>query len=146
MTKTGACAIYDIRPIRNLNSNLAKSRLPIMHRSVVKSFGNFSQSTAVPCSVQNSQTIWQLEWMIWANEISRDLSLKCVSNGYPILHRPQNIDQTLNSQNKHPSFIVSILGKMDRTVTRPTIKLKCTQRALARARPAVPLSCQWSVA
>ena len=67
------------------------------------------------------QTIWQLKWMLWTNEISRDLSLKCVSSGYPILLKPQNIDQTLNSQNKHPSFIVSILGKMDRTVTRPTI-------------------------
>ena len=31
--------------------------------------------------------IGQLRDKLWANETSRDLSLKCVSNGYPILHK-----------------------------------------------------------
>ena len=64
-----------------LKQNLAKSRSSIIYRSVVKSFWNFEQSTAVilPCSVQNFKTIWQICNTLWSNEISRDLSLRCVS-------------------------------------------------------------------
>ena len=40
------------------------------HNSVIQSFLNFAQSMAVilPCSVQNFKVIWQLKWMLWANE------------------------------------------------------------------------------
>ena len=32
--------------------------------------------------------------MLWTNEISWDLSLKCVSDGFPILHSPQSLTHT----------------------------------------------------
>ena len=37
-------------------------------------------------TVQNLKTIGQRGQMLWTNEISRDLSLRWVSYGYPILH------------------------------------------------------------
>ena len=56
--------------------------------SIVQSVWNFAQSTAVTlsCSVQNFKAISQLH-ELWANEISRDLSLRWISDGYPILHK-----------------------------------------------------------
>ena len=39
-------------------------------------------------SVQNFKTISQMSTKLWANEISGDLSLSCVSDGYPILQQP----------------------------------------------------------
>ena len=55
---------------------------------VSQSFWKFAQSTAVslPCSVQNFKKIWLLINKLWVNEISRDLDLRSVSDGYPILH------------------------------------------------------------
>ena len=38
-------------------------------------------------SVEKFTTNGQLWNMLWANEISRDLSLRCVSDGYPTLHK-----------------------------------------------------------
>ena len=72
---------------RILNSYLAKSRFPITYLAVAQSFWNFAQSTTVilPCSVK--KTIGQLKLMLWTNEISWDLGLRCVSDGYPILHK-----------------------------------------------------------
>ena len=48
-----------------------------MYFAVVKSFWNFSQSTAVslPCSVKIFKMIWQLKWMLWINMILQDFSL-----------------------------------------------------------------------
>ena len=37
-------------------------------------------------TVKNVETVGQLKQMFWTNEISRDSSLKCVSDVYPILH------------------------------------------------------------
>ena len=75
-------------------NNKLKSReiLPITYCSLIKSFRNFRQSTAVSlsCSVQNFKTIWPMKWMFCANEISRDLSLRCLSCGYLILIIPQD--------------------------------------------------------
>ena len=70
-----------------LNSNLAKSHSSITSVSVVQSFGNFVQITAVllSYSVQNFKTLGLLTPMIWTYDISRDLSLRWVSYGYPIL-------------------------------------------------------------
>ena len=79
---------YTSRPKPIINSHLAKSRSTITSVSVVQSFWNFAQSTAVslPCPVQNFQTIGYLMKKSWANEFSRDLSLRGVSDGHPILH------------------------------------------------------------
>ena len=54
--------------------------------SIVESFWIFVQSTAVslPCSVHNFKTIRQLRNKLWANVISRDLSSRCVMDGYPM--------------------------------------------------------------
>ena len=58
-SRTGECAIWDIclKPILNLN--LTKSRSSIRSVSIVQSFWNSAQSTAVsqPCSVQNFKMI-----------------------------------------------------------------------------------------
>ena len=89
----GPWAMWDIRSKHILNSNLAKSPLPITYSIVLQLFWNFAQSTAVTllCSVQNFKMIGQLRWMLWMNEISCDLSLRWVSDGYPILHSsPKN--------------------------------------------------------
>ena len=42
----------------------------------------------LPCYVQNFTTIWQLDNTLQANEISQDLSLRCVSDRNRILHHP----------------------------------------------------------
>ena len=85
----GSYAIWNIRPKIILNSNLVKSRYSITPVYVIQSFWNFSQSTAVILlfSVQNFKTIVQLWNKLWANETSQDLSLRCVSDGYHILHK-----------------------------------------------------------
>ena len=51
----------------------------------------------VPCSVQNYKVIERLKHMLWTNEISRDLSLRCVSDGYPILHSTPSMNSLLTS-------------------------------------------------
>ena len=65
-----------------------KSRLPITYFAVTRSFFKFctdhSDATAVLCA--KFQNDWQLKRMLWTNEISRDLSLRWVSDGYPVLH------------------------------------------------------------
>ena len=57
------CAIWDIHLKRVLNSNLAKSRLPITYLAFAHSVWNFAQDKAVilSCSVQNIQTIAKTE-------------------------------------------------------------------------------------
>ena len=83
----GCCAMKDIHPKLIFNSNLAKSRSSITSVSVIQSIWNFAQSTAVilPCSVQYFKTIGLLTGMFRTNGISRDLSLRWVSGGWPIL-------------------------------------------------------------
>ena len=73
---------------QKLTSNLPKSHLPVSYFQVARLFLNFAQSTAVilPCSVQNFKMIRQMKWMLWMTEISRDLSLRWVTEGYPISH------------------------------------------------------------
>ena len=62
-----------------------------------QSFWNFVQNTAVilPCSGQHFKTIGQLKRKIWTNEISRDFSLRYLSERYPILHNSQKINDKL---------------------------------------------------
>ena len=66
-----------------------RTPLHITYCSVVKSFWNFAQSTAVilPCSVQNFKMIWRLKGMLWTDNFSQDLSFRRVSDGYPILQQ-----------------------------------------------------------
>ena len=42
----------------------------------------------LPCSSGRFITIGQLKWILWTNEILRDLSLRWVSEGYPISQQP----------------------------------------------------------
>ena len=80
---------------RIIHSHLLKYHLPITYFSVIKSFRKFSQSMAVslPCSIQNFKTIRQLKRMSWTNEISRDLSLRWVSNGIAIFYTWHEIEK-----------------------------------------------------
>ena len=50
----------------------------------------FAQSTAMVllCSARNFKTISQLINELWANEISRDMRLRSVSSGCPVLQQP----------------------------------------------------------
>ena len=82
-TSLGCCAIYDINPKLSLNANLAKSRLTITYLSV----SNCARSTTVilSWSVQNFKAIGQLKRMLCMIEILRDLSLRWITGGYPIL-------------------------------------------------------------
>ena len=58
------------------NSNLVKSCLTTTYSSVGKSLWNFAQSIVVSllCLVQNFETIWRQEWMLWVNRILLHLS------------------------------------------------------------------------
>ena len=62
----------------NFNSNSAKTRSYIASITVVKSFWNFAQSTAVPlpCSVQNFKMIWRPINKLWASQISQKLNFE----------------------------------------------------------------------
>ena len=63
-----------------------KSRETLFARNlyVTQLFWNFAQSMAVSLPYS---AIWILQHMLRMNEISRNLSLRCVSDGYPIFHR-----------------------------------------------------------
>ena len=83
----GYVATLYIRPKRIIYiSYIYTSReisLPITNCSVAK--------LSLPCSVQIFKTIWQLKSMSWINEISRDLSSRCVSDGCPLLRFGGNV-------------------------------------------------------
>ena len=82
------CNMGYICPKCILNSNPMYPCFVITYFSVTQSFWNFAQSIAVilPYSLQNFKTIEQLKRMLWANKISQDMSLRCVSDRYPILY------------------------------------------------------------
>ena len=58
-----------------------------MHKSVsvVQSVWNFAQSTAV--LLWNFKRIAYQRHELWANKISQDLGLRCIADGYLILHK-----------------------------------------------------------
>ena len=84
-------------PKRILNWNIAKNRSSIAFVSVVQSIGNFTQNTVVslPCSAIKKNIGWLIH-KLWANEVSRDLGLRLVTDGYPILHSTLASLNTLN--------------------------------------------------
>ena len=65
-----------------LNSNHTKSHLPIANFALAQSFWNYY--VILMCCVQNFKTIRKLKGMLRTHEISRDLSLRWVSDGYPL--------------------------------------------------------------
>ena len=75
-----------IRPKLIINSSIAKSRSLIT--SVSKFSWNFrgEKALSLPCPMQNSKTIEQLEQMLWTNDILRDSRLRWVPDGNPMLH------------------------------------------------------------
>ena len=78
--------------IRNLSLIwISRTLLSIMYFAFAQSSWDFAQSTAVtlPSSIQNFKTIGWLECMLWTNAISRDLSLRLVSERYPTLQPPR---------------------------------------------------------
>ena len=85
-----------------------KSYLSITSILNIISFCKFAQSTAVilPCSVQNFKMIGHLRNGLWTNKISRDLSLRRVSEGCPILQQPSG---TINAANFLHSFQQNLL-------------------------------------
>ena len=60
--------------------------LSITYFAVAQSFWNFTQGIALilPCSLQNFAMIGPLKQMLWTNAISRDLSLRWVSDEHLI--------------------------------------------------------------
>ena len=89
MCHLGGYALQDTHPKLLFNPNLAKCRFPMNYQSIIQSFWNFVQSTAliVSCSTHQLETIGQLKQMLRVNEILRNLSLRWVPYGYPILRR-----------------------------------------------------------
>ena len=63
------------------NTYQTQIALPTTSISVIKPFRKFAMSTTVilPGYWKNCETIWQLISMLWANEISRDISSRFVS-------------------------------------------------------------------
>ena len=84
--ETLSCSLWRHRNV--LNSNFMQSHSSITSISVIQSFCNLAQSSAVslPCSVQNFKMIGWKTNKLWANEFSQDLGLRWVSDGYAILH------------------------------------------------------------
>ena len=74
-------------------SNIARSRLHITDRSVAQSFWMFAQSTVVKLaySVQNFKMTGQMKWVFLTHDISRDFSLRWVSEKHPTLHQPFDV-------------------------------------------------------
>ena len=60
------CATWDIHPKEILNSNFAKTCLPITYFSFAQLFKTFAQNSAVilPLSVQNFKRIGRLKWTL----------------------------------------------------------------------------------
>ena len=56
---------------------------------VLKFSTEHGSNTAVLCA--KFQKFRQLKMLLWTNEISRDLNLRCVSHWYPILHSPPGV-------------------------------------------------------
>ena len=94
-------ALVSRAPVGILNANNARSRLPMMYCSILKSFGKIAQSAAISlaCSVQIFQAKWQLTCMPWTNYIMRHLSLRtslgrityiatafCLRSRYPLVN------------------------------------------------------------
>ena len=80
----GTCAKWDICQKRILNSNHAKSRLPIVYFISAQSFWNVHCTAVIlTWSVQNIKNMCKLKGMLLTNEILRVLSLRWVSDGYP---------------------------------------------------------------
>ena len=89
----GPCATWDICQKRILNSNHAKSRLPIDYFIFGQSFWNWNYIAQqwywrALCKIRKKK-FWKPKGMLWTNEVLRDLSLRWVSDGYPpTLHSP----------------------------------------------------------
>ena len=97
----GVAQLGDYCNIGYLSENHIKfksSRISYFHNIHVscKSFWLIAQSTAasLPCSAQNFKTIWQLLNELSANDSSRDLILRCLSDA----HMLYCISSVLNSQ------------------------------------------------
>ena len=65
-----------------------KSRLRRVYFLFTQSFWKIAQCMAMtlPCFLEDFKTIGQQKRVLWANEISRDLGLTRVSDGYSIQH------------------------------------------------------------
>ena len=72
----GVAAILDICSKCTLNLSLRISLFPITYFSVVQSVWNLHGTRQ--CPVQNSQTIWQLTYVLLKNEIWGCFNIKCL--------------------------------------------------------------------
>ena len=88
----------------NLNSNLAESRSSITSISVVQSFWNFAQRTAVILLCTKLQSDWVTEKNVMGKGVfTRFWYLGCVSGGCPILVKAsinRNVDKPKRRQTK----------------------------------------------
>ena len=69
---------------------------------ITQSSSNSAQSTAasLPWSVQNFTTIRSSKWMLWTNEVSRDLGLRWVSGRLPYCTSPLAVLVTNNKTSR----------------------------------------------
>ena len=111
--QSGGCAIRGTHLKFISNWNLVRTRSSIKSVSVLQLFWNYAHKMAVSllCFAQNFKMIGYLQKTLRANETSRDLSLKCISDGYPLLHKaPVTVNFPYivailffkNAHNRHP--------------------------------------------
>ena len=63
----------------------------------------------LPCFIQNLKTIWHINYQFCVKEFSRDLSLRCISYGYPYIAtspRSPTYMWNPNSVTMHADFLV----------------------------------------
>ena len=82
---------YSSETVTHLKLKSRELLLPHIQYSMFRSYPN-TFAMIVPSSVRNFKPIAQLKRMLWTNEISRDLCLRWVSEGYPLVHSPTGSD------------------------------------------------------
>ena len=92
--------VANIRHPSETHLKLKSRKISFAHNLFISYLIDLKFCTVIlPCSEQNSKAIEQLAPMLWATEISRDLSLRWVSHGYRIFHSTPGVLCTRSPRN-----------------------------------------------
>ena len=114
---------------------------------VLESVQHHFRALSLSCSVQHFKTIGQIKRMFWANEVSWDLGLRWVSDGYLILHSLEHtIDKLYLAFTGELWHIYSAyFGNTNRNMLRARCNIIPRQRTLAHLYEGCPVMGQTNV-